>query len=142
MHSTGILKMAGGLILAFGATCVVALFTPLSTLLDLFLDLAHFPLDGQQKVATKTERLLVAIMGGLCCGLGAIILLLADYQKSQSIDIPRIIAIGALAWFAPDCLGSVVAGAWFNVVLNSGFFILLVAPYVIEQRALGESRLM
>ncbi|GAA6207785.1 hypothetical protein NBRC116601_10780 [Cognatishimia sp. WU-CL00825] len=113
----------------FGIAMVLALFTPLAQVLDVFLDLAHFPLDAQQSANTETERLLVAICGGLLVGLAVLVWMVTNlvYAENPALGA-RIIATGLLAWFFPDSIGSAVAGAWFNIFMNSLFLLLFLWP--------------
>lgn len=137
-HASAIttLKTASGICIAFGLAMVLAVMSPLSAVLNVFLDLAHLPLDGAQALTSGTDRLLLAISGGLLVGLGAFTWQIAEhvYRPNPALG-GRILIIGLLAWFIPDSTGSVASGAWFNVVLNSGFLALYMVPVLLARHA-------
>ena len=112
-----------------GVAMTIAPFTFLAPGLNLFVDLAHLPLDRAQGINTETEALLTAISGGLLCGLGAAVWLMAEHLYANDPTLARrMILIALMAWYIPDSLGSLAAGAWFNVVMNSGFLALFLVP--------------
>ena len=134
--STRLLNIAAMASTLFGLAMILALFTPLKTVFDFFLDLVHLPLDGSQELAGGSARVLAAITGGLMCGLGALLWRITKDVYSQ--DPQRggsIILFGVIAWYLPDSFGSVMAGAWFNVVLNTGFLAMFVLPVLLHRRA-------
>ncbi|CUH81684.1 hypothetical protein TRM7557_03553 [Tritonibacter multivorans] len=136
MSPVTLLKTVGYGFAAFGLLLALAAFTPLAPLVAVFLDVAHLPLDGLQPITTETEYLLLAIAGGLCCGLGMTIAALATcFGHSHPQAVGKILLTGALAWYIPDSLGSYLSGAWFNVGMNTGFLALLVWPLALMYRA-------
>lgn len=140
--SIRLLKLAGLGSALFGLAMVLALISPLKLVFDLFLDLVHWPLDGQQALAGDSARVLAAITGGLMVGLGALVWRLAEdvYAKDPELG-GRIILIGVFAWYLPDNFGSYMVGAGFNVLLNTGFLAMFVLPILIYRRAGSEARL-
>ncbi|MEQ3673423.1 hypothetical protein [Pseudophaeobacter sp.] len=74
-HDTAIkaLKLAAIGTVIFGLAMVLALVSPLRLGLALFLDLVHWPLDGQQDLNSDSARVLAAISGGLLVGTGTLI---------------------------------------------------------------------
>lgn len=123
------LKAASGFCILIGLAMTLAPFTFLAPGLNLFVDLAHLPLDRAQEIKTETEALLTAISGGLLCGLGAAVWLMAERLYANDPTLARrMILITLMAWYIPDSLGSLAAGAGFNVVMNSGFLALFVVP--------------
>lgn len=117
----------------FGLVIALGIHSPLAPLVTLFLDLAHFPLDGAQVITTETEHLLLAIAGGLCVGLGVVIILITPLMDPTITSpgaqpLKKLLLIAALAWYIPDSLGSFLSGAWFNVLLNSGFLAMVLVP--------------
>lgn len=130
------LKCAAMFCIAIGLAMAMAPFTFLAPALSLFVDLAHLPLDGAQQIDTDTEALLSAITGGLLSGLGAAVWLIADHLYPRDPALAqRIITFTLLAWYIPDSLGSLAAGAWFNVVMNSGFLALFLVPILMARRS-------
>ncbi len=123
------LKAAAAFCIAIGLAIAAAPFTFLAPGFDLFLDIAHLPVDQGQQVSTETEALLSAISGGLLCGLGSAVWLIAHhlYPRDEKMAA-RIITLTLAAWYLPDSAGSLAAGAWFNVVMNTGFLALFLIP--------------
>lgn len=128
------LKTAAVLSAAFGLAMVLALATPLSQALGFFLDLALLPLDGGQRLEPGPASLMTAISGGLLCGFCALIYLVTEHVYSANPPLGRRLLIPALlAWYIPDSLGSLAAGAWFNVVMNSAFLALFLVPLLLAR---------
>ncbi|GAB5436665.1 excinuclease ABC subunit A [Falsiruegeria mediterranea] len=126
------LKSAAVFCISIGLAMAMAPFTFLAPALSFFVDLAHLPLDGAQQINTDTEALLSAISGGLLCGLGAAVWLITDHLHARDPALARrMITLTLLAWYVPDSLGSLAAGAWFNVVMNSGFLALFLVPILM-----------
>lgn len=120
---------AAALLIVPGAIMVAALVSPLMSWVEAFLDLAYLPLDGAQKVADDAALLLNGILGGVLVGFGVMIWLVADrvYRKDEGLG-RSLILVPLISWFLFDGAGSVLAGAWFNVVLNTGFLMMFLAP--------------
>ncbi len=131
---TAFLQIASLVVIAFGLLMVTALFTPTRALLFLLQDLAFLPLDGQQPTGDPLTGLWTAISGGLMVGWGLSLLLVTRlvYLADPSIG-RRIILPSVVAWFLFDSLGSLVVGAWFNVVLNGGFLALFALPLLLNR---------
>lgn len=137
-HDTAIkaLKLAAIGTVIFGLAMVLALVSPMRLGLALFLDLVHWPLDGQQDLNSDSARVLAAISGGLLVGTGTLIwgITTEVYSKTPKIG-GRMILTGVLAWYLPDSFGSYMVGAWFNVVLNTGFLALFAIPILLHRPA-------
>ncbi|WP_027237738.1 hypothetical protein [Leisingera caerulea] len=130
------LKTVSVLSAAFGLAMVLALATPLSQALGFFLDLAFLPLDGGQRLQPGPASLMTAISGGLLCGFCVLIYLVTKHVYSTDPVLGRGLLIPALlAWYVPDSLGSLAAGAWFNVVMNSAFLALFLVPLLLTRPA-------
>ena len=129
------LKFASTFCIAIGLVMVAAVLPPFSSVLGFFADLAFLPLDQAQSVTTDTEKLLLAISGGLLVGFGAFTWQISThiYPSNPALG-SRILMIGIFAWFIPDSLGSIAAGAWFNVVMNTGFVVLFGLPLLQAKR--------
>lgn len=129
------LKAAAAFCIAIGLAMAAAPFTALAPGYDLFLDIAHLPLDSGQRITTETEALLSAISGGLLSGLGAAVWLTAHHLYPRYPALAsRIITLTLAAWYIPDSAGSLAAGAWFNVVMNTGFLALFLIPLGLAGR--------
>ncbi|UWQ30454.1 excinuclease ABC subunit A [Leisingera sp. M523] len=134
--SIRMLKIVSILSAAFGLAMVLALATPLGTALSLFIDLAFLPLDGAQALTPGAASLMTAIGGGLMCGFCLLIYLVTEHIYSADPALGRRLLIPALlAWYIPDSLGSLAAGAWFNVVMNTPFLALFLVPLMLARRA-------
>ena len=136
-HITAVrlVKLSCLLCAILGMSMVASLFTPLAGLMNLFVDLAHFPVDGAQSVLSETDRLLTAITGGLLVGLGAFGWQIAEHVYKNNPTLGgRALTIGVLAWYVPDSVGSVIAGAGFNVVLNTGFLAMFLVPVFLARK--------
>ncbi|MEL7000445.1 MAG: hypothetical protein AAFP68_19515 [Pseudomonadota bacterium] len=103
---------------------------PVNALSVMFVDLVFLPIDGAQTYAAQETRLLSAIAGGVTVGLGAAVLTvtnavyLVDRERGR-----RVIMTFMLAWFIADGIGSALAGAPFNAVVNC--LILLPVTYPV-----------
>jgi hypothetical protein len=129
------LKAAAAFCIAIGLAMAAAPFTALAPGLDLFLDIAHLPIDGGQQISTDTEALLSAISGGLLAGLGTAVWLIAHHLHPRDPALAaRIVTLTLAAWYIPDSAGSLAAGAWFNVVMNTGFLALFLVPLGLSER--------
>lgn len=126
------LKLGSLTIIGFGLLTFLSLITPLSVVLELFLDIAVWPpTDGAYDIETGSTRLLVAIVGGLSAGLGALFYMIADtvYRDDPKLG-GKIMLTGIFSWFIIDSLGSALSsgGGWFNVILNLSFLALIALP--------------
>ncbi len=121
--------LAFALLIGPGLIMVAGLGFPVLFLVEAFLDLAHLPIDGGQPIDSDAARLLNAILGGILVGFGTIIwrvagkVFLTDPSLGASILVPAM-----LAWFVTDSAGSILAGAWFNAVLNALILVALLFP--------------
>jgi len=126
---------AAGLI-AFGLLNVLVLIGPLSGVMDAFIDLTHWPLDGAEAMASPDGRLWIGISGGLLTAMGVMAWQVLSRVWPRSPEEAKAIILPAyLGWFAIDSLGSIAAGAWFNVVPNLFFLALLAGPLVVRAEA-------
>lgn len=92
---------------------------PFMPAVNAFLDFAHQPYDGQTQVNGQAGFLLNAILGGILIGFGTMIWMVAEHVFRGDPKLgKKIIFTALLCWFVTDSLGSVLAGAWFNAVIN------------------------
>jgi uncharacterized protein YceK len=123
------LKAASGAVIAFGVVTALAAVPALDAPLRWLIDLAFLPFDGRQTMATSEARLLAAIGGGLTVGLGVLLYMIAAKVYPRDPGVARqIMLAGIWSWFLVDGLGSTLAGAPFNVILNIGFLLAFVWP--------------
>lgn len=130
--SIAILKFASLFVIGFGLLMFTTLFTPTREALFFFQDLAFLPIDGGQGAPGEVAWLWTAISGGVLVGWGLLFWLVTTqlYVSDPTIG-RRIILPSILAWFLVDGSGSVIVGAWFNVVMNSGFLALFALPVLL-----------
>lgn len=136
-RATRLLSLAAIATALFGLAMFATVALDQRAVFEMFLDLAILPIDGADRLDTPTARLLTAISGGLLTGLGVMIWqVVRDVYARDPKTGGRIILRGVLAWFVIDSAGSVLAGAAFNVVMNSGFLALFLVP-LLGRRAQG-----
>ncbi len=133
--ATSALKFAS-LFCALIGLMMVATLLGGHALMAMFLDLTHLPFDGAQTFSSDSELVLGAISGGLLFGFGVMAHQVTTHVYAHNPALGRqIILRGILAWFVVDSSGSLLAGAWFNVFLNSGFLALFCLPILAAQSA-------
>jgi len=111
------------LLIGPGVLMVTAPVTGLRFLTERFLDLAHQPYEGAQPITGKSAHLLNAILGGILVGFGTMIWVVSDKVLRQDYSTGRrLIMVPLMCWYIADSLGSILAGAWFNAVINAGIF--------------------
>ena len=135
-HDTSVtwLKTASWVLIAVGVYFAWALYAPLNTVSLVFLDLAVFPIDGAQSQAATETRLLTAIVGGLTAGIGAVTLAITRHVYAGDPDLgARLLLSLYIPWFIIDSAGSVLAGAWFNVILNCSILGLVLPPLLMRR---------
>lgn len=118
-----------GLIIALGAHPLTAVPVALAT------DLLFWPLDGGQTLVDPQARLYSGISGGLCAGLGLMLWMLARDTAIDSRHLARLTVAPVLTWFVIDSVGSTVAGAPLNALVNALFVALLFVPLFLATRA-------
>lgn len=131
--SLKMLKAASLLLVGFGLLFFLSVFTPVSGLSRLFLDLVIWPFDGQQSLGATETRLMIAISGGLLAGWGVMFWLVTTqvYATNPALG-GRIILPGIVTWFVIDSLGSILAGASVNALLNITFLVIFALPVVLR----------
>jgi len=133
-RATHLLKLAALGTILFGLALVLAPHSGLAIAGLVFVDLAFLPLDGTPGLGGPVSHLMFAISGGLMVGLGVLVWQVTVLVFTDSPQLARRILLPALlAWYLPDCLGSLLSGAWFNVVMNSGFLALFLIPLLMAR---------
>ncbi|UWQ16627.1 hypothetical protein [Jannaschia sp. M317] len=124
------LKISAAIIMGFGLTTFLAATNPTLAMPSLwFVDLMTPPVAGAEGLTTPEGRLVLAILGGITFGWGVTTWQLAGAPlRATPEPIRKIVLTGFLAWFCLDSLGSVLAGAPWNVVPNIGFLALIAWP--------------
>lgn len=125
----GWLKAASAVVIGFGLVGAMAAVPKLSGPMLLLTDIAFWPIDGAQSLAAPETRLFSAIGGGLTVGLGVAMWMLATRLYAREPELARSIMLTAMgSWFVVDGVGSALAGAPVNVLLNVGFLLAYVIP--------------
>ena len=120
------------LLIGPGLMMILGFKGPFMPAINGFLDIAHQPYDGQTQVSGQAGFLLNAILGGILIGFGTMIWMVSEHVFRENPDLGRkIILTSLLAWFVTDSLGSVLAGAWFNGVLNTVILICFLVPLLL-----------
>ena len=133
------LKTASLLLIAVGVFFSWATSGPLSAVNEGFVDLVFWPLDGAQTYAAAETRLLSGIAGGLTVGLGlAVWMVTREVFAHDPARARRIILVMMLGWFLVDSTGSIIAGAWFNVVANCAILAFVCWPLARQARRIQE----
>jgi hypothetical protein len=127
--TVGQLRVAAGIIIAFGFMAAAAAVPALSWPMLLFTDIVLWPWDGAQSLASPEARLLCAIGGGLTVGLGVAMWMLATRLYPRDPALAHAIMMTSMgSWFVVDSACSVLAGASVNALLNVGFFLMIAVP--------------
>jgi hypothetical protein len=123
------LRAAAVFVILFGPVVSLAAHPITAGLNGMFVDLAFWPFDGLPTMEAPATRLFSAISGGLTIGLGVMIYLLATklYLKAPQL-VGSIILTSVIAWFVADSIGSVVAGAPANAIINLVFLVIFWVP--------------
>lgn len=127
------LKVAAfALLIGPGLIMIAGPNSPSIVLVEAFLDLAYQPLDGSQKVVDGASFILNAILGGVLIGFGVMIWMTAERVYRQDPALGRsLILIPLLSWFVCDSAGSIIAGAWFNAVINIAILATFLVPLLL-----------
>jgi hypothetical protein len=136
-HATAqrLVKLTALLIIALpGIPFALATVPGLAGPANLFFALAL--LGGETAITESAGRLAVAILGGVVAGWGTLVWLVADrlYPRDPALAGSMLMISGGV-WFVIDGAASVLAGAPFNVVLNSLFAAMVFGPLVLARRA-------
>ena len=119
-----LLTWMAGSVIAFGLTGLAATLPALDWPIRFFADLVYWPVDGGQSLDDPTSRLLIAVAGGIMTGWGVLMYCLATQGLQIARDFSlRMIRLTILVWFVVDSLGSVLAGAPWNVLGNLIFLV-------------------
>lgn len=123
------LKVASDVVVLFGLLVVFASVSSTAAPVSFLADLIFWPMDGAQSVATETNHLFSAILGGVMTGWGVLLYLLTTRLYPQDPSLARLlITVSIGSWFFIDSLGSIAAGAPLNALFNVGFLALFLIP--------------
>lgn len=122
-------KTAALVTIALGAALAISSTDATDALARLFGDLVFLRPGDQTGSLTDHNHLINAIGGGVMAGWAVMFWLLADRLLPVAPREVKQIMLGSLlCWFVLDSSGSIASGAWFNAVLNIGFFAMFWAP--------------
>jgi hypothetical protein len=115
--------IVGGLAIAAGSHPSIA------AIANLFFDAVIWPFDGGQSFDTPIARLAAAIGGGGFVGWGvACWLIVTQLAPRDPMMARKLILTSVSAWFCVDSLGSLLAGAPANVLVNVVIWLSICIP--------------
>jgi hypothetical protein len=121
--SIAVTMIIGGLLFAAGS------HPPLAMPANLFFDLAYWPFDNAPQAGASYARLAIAIGGGGFVAWGTACWMLVDRLLPLHPTLAKsIIRNSALAWFAVDSTGSMLAGAPLNAAVNIVLLVSILVP--------------
>ncbi len=124
---------AAALLIGPGLIMVTGPISPLMSGVNVFLDFAYQPFDGMQQVTEGAAWLLNAILGGILVGFGVMIWMIAERVYRHDMPLGRsLILVPLVCWFICDSAGSILAGAWFNAVINVAIIVLFLVPLLLK----------
>lgn len=128
-QSLTMLRLVCGGLLIFAAIWFTAAFNAIDAPASLLLDLNDWPIDGGHQVFSRDARWLSAVGAGLLTWIALQLLtIIIPRLEAQDAQTWRGAVLSILAWYVIDTTGSVAAGVTSNVVVNTGFLILLMVP--------------
>jgi hypothetical protein len=123
------LKTAAAVTMGFGVLVAAAALPAAAGITRFLVDLVFWPVDGGQSLAAPETRLFCAIAGGVMAGWGITMWLIATRLYAREPELARTMILeGAVTWFVIDSIGSTLAGAPGNVLLNIPFLLMFVLP--------------
>lgn len=132
--ATATLKFASAIVFVTGFAMFLSLFTGLDHVMRYLLDLVYLPWDGGPGHGSPEGRVLTAISGGVMAGWGVMSWFVVTHIYARDPgNGGRILLLSYVTWFVVDGAGSAVAGAWFNIVMNTGFLALFAVPVVLAR---------
>jgi len=121
------MRRSGIALAVIGAFFAIAALPAFHPIIQIFLQIAYWPLHTVPSDLLVPIPLLVAITGGLTAGLGGMLWSLGTNVAPVSpIAATKVTQITAWSWFCTDSTASVLVGAPFNVVLNLSFLALML----------------
>ncbi|WP_170773252.1 hypothetical protein [Ruegeria lacuscaerulensis] len=121
------MRRSGTALVATGVLFTLTALPALHSLAHIFLTVAYWPIHSVAADITVPAPLLLAIVGGLTAGLGAMQWALGTYVVPISpAAAAKVAQITAWVWFCTDSTGSVLVGAPLNVALNISFLLLIL----------------
>lgn len=123
------LKVGSILVMLFGVLSFLSLFGLTSSLMTFLVDLIFWPVDGAQSIGGAENQLLLAIFGGIMMGWGVMLWQITTQLYPRDPILARSLILTSIGvWFVVDGVGSILAGAPLNAVLNLSFLIVFFVP--------------
>jgi hypothetical protein len=115
--------IVGGLAIAAGS------HPALAAIANLFFDIVIWPFDGAQTFDSPISRLAAAIGGGGFFGWGiACWLIVTQLAQRDPAMARKLMLTGVSAWYCVDSLGSALAGAPLNILVNTVIWLSICVP--------------
>jgi len=121
------MRLSGTILVITGVLFALTALPALHFFAHVFLTVAYWPIHSVAPGISVPSPLLLAIVGGLTAGLGAMQWALGTYVAPLSpLAAAKVAKITAWVWFCTDSTGSVLVGAPVNVALNLVFLLLVL----------------
>ena len=134
-RSVTILKIAAIVFELFGVLMILSLLPGMAGVLTPLVQLATLDGGATAPYASVEGRFLAAVLGGVTIGLGtAVWMITTQVYADDPIKGGPLLLVPTVAWFVTDGIGSVLAGAPFNIVLNVSFLALVAVPVIASRR--------
>lgn len=96
------------------------------------LDISDWPLDNLTTPLDKNTKWLVSIASGLLAALAVILAFIAAPAiKNGDKKTQRIIIYALVSWYIIDGIGSIAADVFSNVIFNSIYLAIALAPLLL-----------
>ncbi len=129
------LRIASAVVVGFGILLVLAAVPATSAPVAFLADGIIWPFDGAQSLGASETRLLSGILGGVMAGWGVLLWMIATRLYPREPALARTLILTSIwVWFVVDGIGSALAGAPLNILMNCGFLALFVVPLLPARR--------
>ncbi|ADZ89418.1 hypothetical protein [Marinomonas mediterranea] len=128
------MRVVAILFAAYALLWATAPFTAINLPARLILDVSDWPLDRLSQPLDRNTMWIVSIAAGL---LGAIAVLfwrvVAPAIEAGNKAIMRSTLYAILVWYVIDGIGSVASGVVSNLVFNTVYLVLVIAPLILTK---------
>jgi len=130
------MRVNGAVIVVTGIAFATMILSPLYPAAQLFLNLAHWPFFEAPAVLDPTQRLMLAISGGLTVGIGVMMWVVGtEVMPKAPAEGRHVVLYSAISWFAVDSTFSIIAGSPTNAALNLIFLALMLCALDFKMQA-------
>jgi hypothetical protein len=131
------MKASSLVLIAFGFLFALIDLPGIGRPAQLFNDLAFLRLfKGATVPMTPDLAAANGVLGAVMIGWGVFLFLTVDRLVRQDAEgLLRVVAITFTIWYVFDQAASWRAGAYGNMVTNTGFYLMFLAPFLAERWA-------